>query len=206
VVSRDSFLSIFCYLLDRGGGMTMTISETVSRLLEVIEEDILPITGSAVEKGHNIFGGAVLSAEDFSLVTAGTNMREDDPSLHGEIVTIHRFFKMKDHPPVGETVFLATHEPCPMCLSALAWCGFRKIYFLFGYEETRDDFRMGDDLRMLAEVFGTTIPSRKNSFFELIPIRALVHSLAEPETSLDHIGRIKQKYLELAETVARINP
>lgn len=184
----------------------MTGYGVLSRLLEVIEEDILPITGSAVEKGHNIFGGAVLSEEDLSLITAGTNMRADDPSLHGEIVTINRFFKMKDRPPVEKTLFLATHEPCSMCLSALAWSGFRKIYFLFGYEETRDDFRMGDDLRMLAEVFGTTAPSRKNSFFELIPIRSIVHSLAEREMFLDRIGRIKRKYISLAERVAGLRP
>jgi len=184
----------------------VTVSGMVSRLLEVIEEDILPITGAAVEKGHNIFGGAVLSEEDLSLVTAGTNMRADAPSLHGEIVTINRFFKMKDHPPVEKTLFLATHEPCSMCLSALAWSGFRKIYFLFGYEETRDDFRMGDDLRMLAEVFGTTTPSRKNSFFELVPVRSIVHSLAEREIFLDRIGRIKRKYINLSERVENIKP
>ncbi|GAB6280386.1 MAG: deaminase [Thermovirga sp.] len=184
----------------------MTGSEIVSRLLEVIEKDILPITEPAVEKGHNIFGGAVLSKEDFSLVTAGTNMRADDPSLHGEIVTINRFFKTKDHLPVEKTLFLATHEPCSMCLSALAWSGFRKIYFLFGYEETRDDFRMGDDLRMLAEVFTTTAPSRKNSFFELIPVRSIVHSIAEREIFLDRIDRIKRKYMSLAERVTWPRP
>lgn len=184
----------------------MTGYGLVSRLLEVIEEDILPITVSAVEKGHNIFGGAVLSKKDLSLVTAGTNMRADDPSLHGEIVTINRFFKMKGRLPVEETLFLATHEPCSMCLSALAWSGFRKVYFLFGYEETRDDFRMGDDLLMLAEVFTTTAPSRKNSFFEMIPIRSIVHPLADRELLLDRIDRIKRKYKSLSERVAGIKP
>ncbi len=183
----------------------MNGSGTVSRLLEVIEKDILPITETAVEKGHNIFGGAVLSADDLALVTAGVNMRADDPTLHGEIVTIHRFFKMKDHPCPDDTVFLATHEPCSMCLSALAWSGFKKIYFLFGYEETRDDFRMGDDLRMLAEVFSSTIPSRRNSFFELTPIRELVHSLPERDILQERIDRIKQKYRNLANRVEDIS-
>lgn len=179
----------------------MTESGTVSRLLEVIEEDILPITEPAVEKGHNVFGAAVLSAQDLSLVAAGTNMRGDDPSLHGEIVAIHNFFRMKERPPVEKTFFLATHEPCSMCLSALAWSGFRKIYFLFGYEETRDDFRMGDDLRMLAEIFATTTPSRKNSFFEMTSVRELVRPLAEREIFLERIDRIKRKYLDLASRV-----
>lgn len=179
----------------------MTGFETASRMLDVIENNILPLTRTSVEEGHNIFGGAVLGHEDLSLVTAGTNMRGDDPTLHGEIVTINRFFKLKERPLPEETVFLATHEPCSMCLSALAWSGFRKIFFLFGYEETRDDFGMGGDLQILAEIFSSTVPSRKNSYFELLSIRDLVNPLPERETLLKRIELVRKEYLLLAEKV-----
>ena len=182
----------------------MTETELVSRLLGVIEQDILPMTAAAVEEGHNIFGGAVLTAGDLSLVVAGTNLRGEDPTFHGEIVTINRFFRMKERPAAGDTVFLSTHEPCSMCLSALAWCGFRKIYFLFGYEETRDDFFMGDDLRMLSEIFVTTVPSRKNSFFEIIPLRELVGTLPGREGPLERIADLKKRYAALAEIAAGV--
>ncbi len=179
----------------------MDKTKIVSRLLEVIEKDILPITRSGVTEGHNIFGGAVLARDDLSLLTAGTNTRGEDPTLHGEMVTIRQFFRMKDQPSPEETVFLSTHEPCSMCLSALAWSGFKKIFFLFGYEETRDDFRMGDDLQILAEVFSTTTPSRKNRFFELTPIRSMLRGIPEREALASRIETIRQEYILLAEKV-----
>jgi tRNA(Arg) A34 adenosine deaminase TadA len=182
----------------------MTETELASRLLGVIERDILPMTVAAVEDGHNIFGGAVLAAGDLSLVVAGTNLRGEDPTFHGEIVTMNRFFRMKERPAAGDTVFLSTHEPCSMCLSALAWCGFRKIYFLFGYEETRDDFFMGDDLRMLSEIFATTVPSRKNFFFELVSLRGLIGTIPGREDLIARIAKLKKRYATLAEIAAGI--
>ncbi|HDQ93397.1 MAG TPA: nucleoside deaminase [Synergistetes bacterium] len=178
--------------------------KTVSRLLDVVEQDILPITRKEVKKGHNIFGGAVLAGEDLSLVTAGTNMRGEDPTLHGEMVTIGQFFRMKDRPSPEETIFLSTHEPCSMCLSALAWSGFKKIFFLFGYEETRDDFRMGDDLRILEEIFSTTTPSRKNPFFELIPVRSMLRDITKREALSSRIKMIKGEYIRLTDEVFQI--
>lgn len=180
----------------------MENSKLTSRFLDVIENNILPLTRGMVEKGHNIFGGAVLKAHDLSLVTVGTNMRGMVPTFHGEMVTIQNFFMDENRFDPADMLFLATHEPCSMCLSALAWSGFRKIYFLFGYEETRDDFRMGDDLRILAEIFSTTVPSRSNSFFELVPIRGMVQNLPERGPFMERIGRIKESYKALAEKVA----
>jgi tRNA(Arg) A34 adenosine deaminase TadA len=183
------------------GVISLENSKMISRFLDVIEYNILPITKGAVKKGHNIFGAAVLRADDLSLVTLGTNMRSMVPTYHGEMVTIQNFFMDENHPDPGDTLFLATHEPCSMCLSALAWSGFRRIYFLFGYEETRDDFRMGEDLRILAEVFSSTVPSRNNSFFELIPIRGMSLDLPERGNFRERIGRIKDTYKTLAERV-----
>ena len=179
----------------------MNDSAMVGRFLEVIENTILPMTKEAVKEGHNIFGGAVLNSDDLSLVVAGTNRRGVDPTLHGEMVTIHNFFKEPDHPDPAETIFLATHEPCPMCLSALAWSGFRRIYFLFGYDETRDDFRMGDDLRILSEVFYNTVPSRRNSFFRMVPIRSMIAGLPEKDPFSGRISKIKGSYKALSDVV-----
>lgn len=179
----------------------MDNSSMVTRFLDVIEQDILPLTERAVPRGHNIFGAAVLWAQDLSLVVAATNERGTDPTLHGEMVALRAFFRDRGHPDPADTVFLATHEPCSMCLSALAWSGFRKIYFLFTYEETRDDFRMGDDLRILAEVFSTTVPSRKNSYFELVPLRGMIAPLPERETLLERVAKLKSTYKALSEKV-----
>lgn len=50
------------------------------------------------------------------------------PTAHGEVSTINGFFQNLDaseRPPTNETIFLATHQPCSLCMSALAFSGFR---------------------------------------------------------------------------------
>lgn len=40
-----------------------------------------------------------------------------------------------------------------MCASAIAWCGYDNIYYLFSHEDSRDTFNIGHDLKILKEVF-----------------------------------------------------
>ena len=50
-------------------------------------------------------------------------------------------------------IFLATHEPCSLCLSAITWTGFDNFYYLFSHEDSRDSFAIPHDLKILKEVF-----------------------------------------------------
>jgi tRNA(Arg) A34 adenosine deaminase TadA len=40
-----------------------------------------------------------------------------------------------------------------MCLSAIAWSGFDNFYYLFSYEESRDEFEIPHDLNILDAIF-----------------------------------------------------
>ena len=125
------------------------------RFLEAIEHDIVPLTRTGVEKGDKVFGGAVLRKADLSLVVAGTNRETVNPLFHGEVATLNAFFALSGtaRPAPGECLFLSTHEPCSLCLSAITWAGFDNFYYLFGYEDTRDAFNIPHDLKILSEVF-----------------------------------------------------
>ena len=50
-----------------------------SRLLSVIEDDILPLTERGVSLGNKVFGAAILRKSDLSLVVAETNNELDNP-------------------------------------------------------------------------------------------------------------------------------
>lgn len=49
------------------------MSELWSRLLDVVENDIVPLTREGVEAGNKIFGAAILRSADRSLIVAGVN-------------------------------------------------------------------------------------------------------------------------------------
>lgn len=127
----------------------------VERLLDVIERDILPLTTDGVRRGNKIFGAAILRKSDRTLVVAETNNETESPLWHGEMHALRRFYEMSAtiRPATRDCVFLATHEPCSLCLSAITWCGFDNFYYLFSHEDSLDAFAIPHDLRILKEVF-----------------------------------------------------
>lgn len=124
-------------------------------MLAVLREDVLPLTQEGVREGNKVFGAAVLRKASLELVIAGTNEEAQNPLLHGEISCLNRYWSLQgeSRPPPAECLFLSSHEPCPMCLSAIAWSGFDNFYYLFSYEDSRDEFEIPHDLAILAEVF-----------------------------------------------------
>lgn len=127
----------------------------LSRLLDVIEADIIPLTERGVAAGNKLFGAAILLKADLSLVLAETNNEIENPLWHGEVHALKRFYELPKaaRPDTRDCIFLATHEPCSLCLSAITWTGFDNFWFLFSHEDSRDAFAIPHDLRILKEVF-----------------------------------------------------
>jgi len=174
--------------------------EIVDRMLHVIERDVLPLTRSFVEKGNKLFGAAVLKKSTLELVVAGTNREVENPLFHGEVSCINELYKLpaESRPSPSECLFLATHEPCSLCLSAITWCGFNNFYYLFTYEDTRDAFQIPHDLRILEEVFKCTDGgyAANNSFWSSHSIRELVRDGSEEKRSEREaaVMRIERQY------------
>ena len=169
------------------------------RLLDVIERDIVPKTRAEVVTGSKVFGAAVLLRADLSLVLAETNHEAYSPLWHGEVYTIKMFYEKQEHPDAGDCVFLSTHQPCCMCASALAWAGFREIYYLFGYDHTEADFNIPHDRRMIRELFGCKEPVPHNYYFKWRSIPEMAKTMPNPKSAEVRIARIKATYAELSE-------
>ena len=136
-----------------------TPQELLSALLKTLEQDIVPLTKEGVSSGSKVFGAAILSSQTLAPYTVSTNNERASPLLHGEINCIQQFYTQtypdpKNRPdPREDCVFFATHEPCSLCLSGITWSGFKELYYLFTYEDSRDTFGIPYDIEILEEVF-----------------------------------------------------
>ncbi len=127
----------------------------IHRLLETIAQDILPLTEEAVRIGNKVFGAALLKKSDLTTYLAETNNEMESPLHHGEMHLLKRYYELPsaERLPPGELIFLSTHEPCSMCLSAITWAGFDNFHYFFSHSDSRDEFAIPHDLKILKEVF-----------------------------------------------------
>jgi tRNA(Arg) A34 adenosine deaminase TadA len=163
----------------------------LNRLLDVIEHDLVPLSQAGVATGNKIFGAAVLRKSDWSLVVTAVNNETENPLWHGEIHAIKKLYELpaERRPLPADCLFLATHEPCSLCLSGITWSGFDNLYYLFSYEDTRDEFGIPHDIRILREVYAVPDPDREvvppdrplynrsNAFFQSHDIVAMTGGL-----------------------------
>ena len=196
------------------------------KLLGTIEKDIFPLTAVQVAKGDRVFGASIHSMkEPWDTVCYDTNRSSTiDPLYHGETSCIHTFFKLDKHikqfklgnnlsnlrnseydlDPT-QCIFLATHEPCSLCLSAISWAGFNNFLYLFTYEDSATNFEMPIDIKMLQDVFGNDGTKqnpyyhKKNSFFESHSIKWIIENKVVKDIKcktdlLDHVRKIEKMY------------
>jgi tRNA(Arg) A34 adenosine deaminase TadA len=158
-------------------------AEILSRLIDVIAHDIVPLTRVGVGLGNKVFGAAILHKADLSLVIAGTNNERENPLWHGEVHTLKQFYEIPAgrRPATSDCIFLATHEPCSLCLSAITWTGFDNFYYLFGYTDTANKFGIPHDLKILRDVFGVEQGRylRENSYWCSHSLNAMIATLPE---------------------------
>ena len=154
----------------------------LGRLLDVIEHEIVPLTRAGVAEGNKIFGGAVLRKSDLSTVVAVTNRETANPLNHGEIATINAFYDLpaSARPAAAETIFLSTHEPCPLCLGGRTWGGWESFFYFFSYEDTADAFAIPHDIRLNEEIWRVADGEydHQNRYWSAWHLRELIESCA----------------------------
>ena len=172
-----------------------------NKILDIFLNNLIPETKISVSKGNKIFGAFVLNKIDLSLVVTGVNNEIENPLYHGEISTIINFFKLKNLNP-KHYLFISSHEPCSLCLSAITWSGFDNFYYLFRYEETESTFNIPYDLKILKEVFKIDKGkySKNNTFWQSYSIIEEIKKLqnSEKDKLLAKIIEINKLYEDIS--------
>ena len=178
--------------------------KALETILNVFLKEVLPLTEKGVAKGSKIFGAAIIKKDDLSVVIAETNNEIENPLWHGEMHALKKFYELdaNTRPNEKECMFLSSHEPCSMCLSAITFSGFDNFYFLFPYNDTNDEFNIPHDLNILKEVFKINDGeyNKENSYWKSQNINLLIEKLPtlKKEKILSQLREIKKKYQKLS--------
>jgi tRNA(adenine34) deaminase len=80
--------------------------------------------------------GAVIVREGRE-IARGRNLgrTNNDPTAHGEIVTIRRALAANDRAVLVGSTLYTTGEPCSMCMGAILWCRFGRLVFAASIEQ-----------------------------------------------------------------------
>lgn len=83
-----------------------------------------------IRNGHGGPFGAVI-VKDGEVIAKGHNqvVKNNDPTCHGEIMTIHKACKKLGTFDLTGCEIYTTGEPCPMCMAAILWANIEKIYY-----------------------------------------------------------------------------
>ena len=176
----------------------------LDKFVDIFKNNILPLTIKGVDAGNKIFGAAIINKEDYSMVIAGANNETENPIWHGEIYTLKKFYELdnKIRPKEKNCIFLSSHEPCSLCLSAITFSGFNNFYYLFPYESTSDEFNIPHDLNILKEIFNVFNGEyiKENSYWNSYNINKLIEKLPEDKKQdlTYSFNEIKKKYIYLS--------
>jgi tRNA(Arg) A34 adenosine deaminase TadA len=126
------------------GGGTILVAATLARGAEA-RAKLSPATPEdarfmqvAIEqaKGADYPFGAVIVRGD-SVLALGRNStkRLHDPTAHAEMEAIRAFLKGHEPDDFTTTTIYASGEPCPMCMGAIIWCGFKRLVYAASISE-----------------------------------------------------------------------
>lgn len=88
----------------------------------------------SLKEGNNGFGAVIIKNDEIISCEHDKECTENNPISHAEINAIIGATKKLGKKLTGCTL-VATHEPCPMCATAIVWSGISSIAYGYSIEE-----------------------------------------------------------------------
>ena len=99
------------------------------------DEHFMRIAIAEAAKADLPFGAVIV--RDGDVLATGRNLGKttNDPTAHGEMVAIRHFVATRPATELQGTTLYTSGEPCPMCMSAILWCGIGRVVFAASIDE-----------------------------------------------------------------------
>ncbi|AOT73246.1 tRNA-specific adenosine deaminase [Geosporobacter ferrireducens] len=88
----------------------------------------------SLREGNNGFGAVIIKDEQIISSAHDTEDTDDDSTSHAEINAIKEASKKLGKKLTG-CILVSTHEPCPMCATAVVWSGISEIAYGYSIKE-----------------------------------------------------------------------
>jgi tRNA(adenine34) deaminase len=90
---------------------------------------------TSLKEGNSGFGAVIIKDNAIISKAHDTDKTSNDPTAHAEITAIKQAASINKKDFSGCTL-VSTHEPCPMCSTAIVWSGIKKIAFGYSIQES----------------------------------------------------------------------
>ena len=99
----------------------------------------------SLNEGNSGFGAVIVQDDTVIARAHDTDTTSNDPTAHAELNVIRMAAKMTKGDLSG-CLLVATHEPCPMCSTAIVWSGITKIAYGYSIQDSLEQGRKRIDI------------------------------------------------------------
>jgi tRNA(Arg) A34 adenosine deaminase TadA len=83
---------------------------------------------TSLKSGNKGFGAVIIKNDQLIAQARDTVMTDHDPTAHAEVNVI-KIASKRLGIDLSDCTIISTHEPCPMCSTAIIWANISKIVF-----------------------------------------------------------------------------
>ncbi len=100
---------------------------------------------SSLKEGNNGFGAVIVKDNNIITFAHDQEETESDPTSHAEINAIKSASRILGR-DFENCILISTHEPCPMCATAIVWSGIKTLVYGYSISEAIAEGRKRIDL------------------------------------------------------------
>jgi guanine deaminase len=114
---------------------TSARAEAILTAASGADESFMRMALEEAKRGDFPFGAVIV--REGKVVASGHNVgfRTNDPTAHGEITAIRNFISKYPSSDLRQATIYTTGEPCPMCMGAIIWSGFKRVVYAASIKE-----------------------------------------------------------------------